>query len=167
MVELTADVKAIESMIINAEYLDIVFISAGRAPVTGTLSTDTAAWDSMFEQLVKAPNFLVAKALPLLRRSKQPKVVMVAQAPVCHPDSFVAPAVPCAVISQMRGMYVTGMAAEFGGSIRVNAVWGAGTTCNPPAIACLDMLVCTGLGTGHSTRWNQALCPHHKRCVAC
>ena len=80
----------------------------------GTLGTDVYAWDKLFELHCKAPNFFVAKALPALRRTIQPRVVVVAQAPVCQPESLAFPAVPYAVVSQLRGMYIIGMNEEFG-----------------------------------------------------
>ena len=54
-VELTADVGAIETVMSGCKRLDILFISASCTVTTGTLDTDSATWDSMFAQQVKAP----------------------------------------------------------------------------------------------------------------
>jgi len=113
--ELTADVNAIGAIVDSVPALDAIFIGAGPTSMEGTAATDAAAWDRLFDLHAKAPYYFVAKALPLLRRRQRPRVVMVAPAPVCHPESFATPAVPCAVVSQIRGLYVVGMAgAELG-----------------------------------------------------
>ena len=93
----------------------------------------------------KAPYYVAAKALPLLRLSEHAHVIMVAPVPACNPESLSAPAVPCAVISQIRGLYVVGMAAEFDGvagelgTVRFNAIWEV-TGQDPSSSACLGLL---------------------------
>jgi NAD(P)-dependent dehydrogenase (short-subunit alcohol dehydrogenase family)/3-oxoacyl-(acyl-carrier-protein) synthase len=144
---LTADVKAIDAMFEHIEELDALFISAAPKSALGTLETTGETWQKLFELQCKAPNFFVAKALPDLRRTKQPRVAIVAQAPVCHSESFLSPAVPSAVLSQLRGMYVIGMAEEFGPAIKVNGIWDR-AGCNPPASACLELLTCEDAETG-------------------
>ena len=111
LAELKPDMKAIDATMADAE-LDAMYIAAGPGSSGGTLETDAAAWEHLFDLHCKAPYFAVAKALPLLRRSEQPRVVIVAPLPACSPESFAAPAVPCALISQIRGLYVLGMAEE-------------------------------------------------------
>ena len=140
--ELTADVKAIEAIMEAAE-LDAIFISAGPASLAGTLETSAEAWEIAFGLHCKAPYYCVAKAMPLLRRSNQPRVVMVAPAPMCHPQGFSA-GVPCAVMAQVRGLYVIGMAEEFSGSggkvgVRINAIWD-GMAHGPAADKSLELL---------------------------
>ena len=128
-VGLSADVKAIEGLMEGRDALDAVFVGAGPVAASGTLDTDAAAWERLFDLHCKAPYYVAAKALPLLRLSAHAHVVMVAPAPACHPQSLALPAVPCAVISQIRGLYVVGMAVEFDGTVgdlgvvRFNAIW--------------------------------------------
>ena len=136
---LTCDVKMIQDIVTSAETLDAIFIGAGPTGAADTLGTDADMWEQMFKQHCKAPYFFIAKAMPTLRRGTQPRVVMVAPAPVCHPVSFTAPAVPCAVISQMRGLYVIGMAAEFDGIVSFDALWD-GLGQNIDATTCLELL---------------------------
>ena len=116
--ELTADLRTIEAAVQSLESLDAIFISAGPVDSSCTLDTDATAWERLFDLHCKAPYYFVARALPLLLRSTRPRVVMVAPAPACSPESFSVPAVPCAVISQIRGLYVVGMAAEFASQLR-------------------------------------------------
>eukprot|EP00966_Prymnesium_polylepis_P171188 3957390-Prymnesium_polylepis.1 len=147
VVEMTVDVKAIEKIMEGAE-LDALFISAGEVSTAGTLETDCDSWERLFDVHCKSPYFFVAKALPLLRRSEKPRVVMVAPLPVCSVESFQSPAAPCAVISQIRGLYVLGMAEEFVDSKEeFNAIWD-GSGGNPDAAKCLELLACTGHGSG-------------------
>ena len=82
--------------------------------------------------------------LPLLRLSVHKHVVMVAPVPVCQPESLASPSVPCAVVSQIRGLYVVGMASEFDGDgalgkVHFNAIWD-GTGKDPPASACIRLI---------------------------
>ena len=110
--ELTPVVKAIEATMEGAQ-LDALFIGAAPTSSTGTLETNAELWENLFDNHCKAPYFTVAKGLPLLRKSALPRVVMVAPLPACSPESFAAPGVPCALISQIRGLYILGMAEEF------------------------------------------------------
>ena len=68
--------------------------------------------------------------------------------PGSFPESLATPAVPSAVLSQLRGMYVIGMAEEFDGVVEINAIW-AGTDIDPSATKCLGLLSAAGQGTGH------------------
>ena len=119
-------------------------MAAGPGSSGGTLETDAAAWEHLFDLHCKAPYFYVAKGLPLLRQREKPRVVMVAPLPACSPESFTTPAAPYAVISQIRGLYVIGMADEFTDSKEeFNAIW-EGSGGDPPATSCLELLSCTG-----------------------
>jgi citronellol/citronellal dehydrogenase len=144
---LTPIVKAIESTMEGAK-LDALFIGAAPTSSAGTLETDAETWEALFDSHCKAPYFTVAKGLPLLRLSAQPRVVIVAPLPACSPESFAAPAVPCALISQIRGLYILGMAEEFKDTPqRFNGIYD-GTGNDPPARSCLDLLACTGESSG-------------------
>jgi len=143
VIELTTDVEDTGARMPGGA-LDSMLVGAAPTSSLGTLATATELWECLFDLHCKAPYYAVAKALPLLRRSEQPRVVMVAQAPVCHPKSF-AHSVPCAVISQIRGLYVVGMAEELNGSdvelghVDVSAIWDA-TGTDPQASDCLGLL---------------------------
>jgi NAD(P)-dependent dehydrogenase (short-subunit alcohol dehydrogenase family) len=138
-VELVANTKAMDAVMEGAE-LDAMFIAAGPSSSAGTLETNAEAWEWLFDLHCKAPYFYVAKGLPLLRRSAQPRVVMAAPLPACSPESFASPSVPCALIAQIRGLYVIGMAEEFTDSpIEFNAIWETYEN-DPPASRCLDAL---------------------------
>jgi citronellol/citronellal dehydrogenase len=138
-VELVANTKAMDAVMEGAE-LDAMFIAAGPSSSAGTLETNAEAWEWLFDLHCKAPYFYVAKGLPLLRRIAQPRVVMAAPLPACSPESFASPSVPCALIAQIRGLYVIGMAEEFTDSpIEFNAIWETYEN-DPPASRCLDAL---------------------------
>ena len=107
--QLTADVLSIESGMANVGMLDAMFVGAAPASSLSTLQMTSNEWDELFGLQCKALNFSVVKALPALRRGEQPRILVVAQAPMCHPDNLVHPAVPCAIIAQLRGMYIIGM----------------------------------------------------------
>ena len=169
--ELTADVPKIEKTIDAMVALDAVYISAGPTSTKGTLETDVAAWEALFDLHCKGPYYVVAKALPMLRRSARPRVVMVAPAPVCSPKSFASPAVPCALISQVRGLYVTGMAVEFDGSdeelgkVAFNGIWD-GMGGDPPSSKCIELLASASQGSGNFYATDLDAIPEHDKVIA-
>ena len=89
VVPLTADVRAIETQLATIDKIDCMYISFGVRPdPRGTLDTPCAGWERLFEPGCKAAYFYVKLALPKLRQSEQPVVLMEAPAPRCDPDSF-------------------------------------------------------------------------------
>ena len=151
-VELTAHLKDMDRIMEEVDGLDDMFINAGPMSSVGTLDTTLDAWDDLFALHCKAPNFIVVKALPALRRTdEQSRVVIAAQAPTCHPEALASPAVPCAVVSQLRGMYVIGINQEFGGpAMAVNAIWDHHSpNRNPTPEASLRLHQCEDVGMGN------------------
>ena len=89
VVPLTADVRAIETHLATIEKIDCMYISFGLRPDTrGTLDTPCAGWERLFEPGCKAAYFYVKLALPKLRQSEEPVVLLEAPAPRCDPNSF-------------------------------------------------------------------------------
>ena len=144
ILELTANVSTIKHAMETVE-MDAMLVGAGRLVSTGTLDTDVDAWNALFNEHVKVPNFLVANALTPLRRSKQPRVVMVSPAPVCSPVSLAAPT-PLSIVSQLRGMYLMGMAEEIT-DVHFSAIWD-GTGEDPSPNACIQLLASAAEGSG-------------------
>ena len=174
VVERTTDAKKIATAVEGFDMLSFLFISAAPSSDKGTLETDADHWNQLYDDHLKAPNFFMAKCVPLLRKSMKekrvrPRVVIVAPAPINHPESFAAPAVPAALLSQMCGSYVVGMSEEFNGAevpaghgsdadpgrpadpdaaIDVNAVWDGKIGKDPAPAKCLELLACKEPGTG-------------------
>ena len=145
--ELSAGVRTIAAHMQVRNKLDSIFVGAGPVLASDTLHTDADGWEQLFRLHCKMPYFCVANALPLMRRSARPRVVMVAPVPSCHPESFAAPAVPYGVVSQMRGLYVVGMAEEFNKLVQFTAIWDR-TGNSLPAGKCLQLLACATAGSG-------------------
>ena len=158
----TAEISTIKLILESLATLDMLFISAGPTSVVGTLETDAAAWERLFDAHCKGPYYFVAHALPLLRQSQRPRIVMVAPAPLCDPEGLSSPAVPAALIAQIRGLYVVGMAEELKSDeqadFSVGSIWDR-LGLDPPATDCLALL--SGLeSTGRFAGANwQAPCP--------